>query len=98
MLLPGDDPQEFAGRLRYLQDDLQARNSLEAVVIERLAGDLWKSDRSDRSFCNRINFRLRHESDDQARKDADEAVELPGQQPPAGSRSFRCRSARSRVR
>ena len=76
VLLPGDDPQEFAGRLRYLQDDLQARNSLEAVVIERLAGDLWKSDRSDRSFCNRINFRLRHESDDQARKDADEAVEL----------------------
>jgi hypothetical protein len=76
VLLPGDDPQEFSGRLRYLQDDLQARNSLEAVVIERLAGDLWKSDRSDRSFCNRINFRLRHESDDQARKDADEAVEL----------------------
>ncbi len=76
VLLPGDDPQEFAGRLRYLQDDLQARNSLEAVVIERLAGDLWKSDRSDRSFCNRINFRLRHESDDQARKDADEAIEL----------------------
>jgi hypothetical protein len=76
VLLPGDDPQEFTGRLRYLQDDLQARNSLEAVVIERLAGDLWKSDRSDRSFRNRINFRLRHESDDQARKDADEAVEL----------------------
>ena len=76
VLLPGDDPQEFAGRLRYLQDDLQARNGLEAVVIERLAGDLWKSDRSDRSFCNRINFRLRHESDEQARKEADEAVEL----------------------
>jgi hypothetical protein len=76
VLLPGDDPQEFAVRLRFLQDDLQARNSLEAVVIERLAGDLWKSDRSDRSFSNRINFRLRHESDDHARKDADEAVEL----------------------
>ena len=40
VLLPGDDHQEFAGGLRYLQDDLQARNSLEAVVIERLAGDL----------------------------------------------------------
>ena len=76
VLLPGDDPQEFAGRLRYLQDDLQARNSLEAVVIERLAGDLWKSDRSDESFCNRIKFRLRHGPVDQSLKDADEAVEL----------------------
>ena len=76
VLLPGDDPQEFAGRLRYLQDDLQARNSLEAVVIERLAGDLWKSDRSDQSFCNRIKLRLRHGPVDQSLKDADEAVEL----------------------
>ena len=76
VLLPGDDPLEFAGRLRYLQDDLQARNSLEAVVIERLAGDLWKSDRSDQSFCNRINLRLRHGPIDQSLKDADEAVEL----------------------
>ena len=76
VLLPGDDPQEFAGRLRYLQDDLQARNSLEAVVIERLAGDLWKSDRSDQSFCTRIKFRLRHGPVDQSLKDADEAVEL----------------------
>ena len=76
VLLPGDDPEVFAGRLRYLQDDLQARNSLEAVVIERLAGDLWKSDRSDESFCNRIKFRLRHGPVDQSLKDADEAVEL----------------------
>jgi hypothetical protein len=76
VLLPGDDPEEFAGRLRYLQDDLQARNSLEAFVIERLAGDLWKSDRSDQSFCNRIKFRLRHGPVDQSLKDANEAVEL----------------------
>ena len=76
VLLPGDDPEEFAGRLRYLQDDLQARNSLEAVAIERLAGDLWRSDRSDQSFCTRIKFRLRHGPVDQSLKNADEAVEL----------------------
>ena len=45
-------------------------------MIERLAGDLWKSDRSDQSFCNRIKFRLRHGPVDQSLKDADEAVEL----------------------
>jgi hypothetical protein len=76
VLLPGDDSEAFLGRLRYLQDDLQARNSLEAVVIERLAGDLWKSDRADKSAGARISFRLRHDPVDQSRRDADEAIEL----------------------
>jgi hypothetical protein len=74
-VLPGDDGQAFANRLRYLQDDLQPRNSLEAVVIERLAGDLWKSDRSDRSAANRLSFRLRHGPVDQELKDRAEAIE-----------------------
>ena len=41
VLLPGDDSKAFLGRLQYLQDDLQPRNSLEGVALERLAGDLW---------------------------------------------------------
>ena len=76
ILLPGDDGEAFASRLRYLLDDLQPRNSLEAVVIERLAGDLWKSDRAEGSACGRISFRLRHEPVDQALKDRHEAIEL----------------------
>ena len=76
ILLPGDDGQAFASRLRYLLDDLQPRNSLEAVVIERLAGDLWKSDRAEGSACGRISFRLRHEPVDQALNDRHEAIEL----------------------
>jgi hypothetical protein len=47
VLLPGDDGQAFASRLRCLRDHLQPRNSLEGVAIERLAGDLWKSDRAE---------------------------------------------------
>ena len=47
VLLPGDDGKAFLGRLQYLQDDLQPRNSLEGVAIERLAGDLWKADRAE---------------------------------------------------
>ena len=47
VLLPGDDSKAFLGRLQYLQDDLQPRNSLEGVAIERLAGDLWKADRAE---------------------------------------------------
>jgi hypothetical protein len=46
------------------------------VVIERLAGDRWKSDRAEGSAGARISFRLRHDPVDQSRKDADEAVEL----------------------
>jgi hypothetical protein len=76
VLLPGDDTEAFTKRLRYLQDDLQPRNSLEGVVIERLAGDLWKADRAEQSAGARINFRLRHGPVDQARKDRDEAIEL----------------------
>ena len=76
ILLPGDDGQAFASRLRYLLEDLQPRNSLEGVVIERLAGDLWKSDRAEGSAGARISFRLRHEPVDQALKDRHEAIEL----------------------
>jgi hypothetical protein len=55
---------------------LQPRNNLEGVVIERLAGDLWKVGRSDRSAGARISFRLRHEPVDRQIKDREEAVEL----------------------
>jgi hypothetical protein len=76
VLLPGDDGQAFAARLRYLQDDLQPRNGLDGGLIERLAGDLWKADRAEGSAGARISFRLRHEPVDQALKDRDEAIEL----------------------
>jgi hypothetical protein len=36
VLLPGDDGQAFANRLRYLQADLQPRNSLEGVSRSRM--------------------------------------------------------------
>ena len=56
VLLPGEDGQAFANRLRYLQNDLQPRNSLEGVLIERLAGDVWKADRSELSLGDTDQF------------------------------------------
>ena len=79
VLLPGDDTKAFLCRLHYLQDDLQPRNSLEGVAIERLAGDLWKADRAELAAGARIHFRLRHGPVDRRRKDREEAVKL-GQQ------------------
>jgi hypothetical protein len=63
-------------RLRYVQDDLQPHNGLEAVLIERLAGDLWKADRAEGLAGARTSFRLRHGPVDQALKEMDEAIEL----------------------
>ena len=76
VLLPGDDGKAFLSRLQYLQDDLQSRNSLEGVAIERLAGDLWKADRAELAACTRINWRLRHGQANRQRKDREDAIKL----------------------
>ena len=76
VLLPGDDGKAFLGRLQSLQEDLQPRNSLEGVAIERLAGDLWKADRAELAAGARINWRLRHGQATRQRKDREEAIKL----------------------
>ena len=78
VLLPGEDPSQLAARQQQLIDDLQPRHSAELTAIERMAGAIWRSDRSERAAGNRLVFRLRHEPLEQAKKEQDEAIELGG--------------------
>jgi hypothetical protein len=57
VLLPGEDPAALAARQQHLIDSFQPRNSVELEVIERMAGDIWKSDRAEIAAGLRISFR-----------------------------------------
>jgi hypothetical protein len=78
VLLPAEDAAALAARQQHLVDAFQPRNSVELAVIEGMAGDMWRSNRSDLALGRRIAFRLRHEPLEQAKIEHDEAVELGG--------------------
>ena len=61
---------------RELLDDLQPRNSLEAMLVVRIADDKWITDRSEEAAGRRVAMQLRHEPLDQAARDQDAALEL----------------------
>ncbi len=61
-LLPGEDAAEFEALRRRLHDDIGARNSLEAVLIDRIACDDWMATRANRAAAAQLAYRLRHQS------------------------------------
>jgi hypothetical protein len=75
-LLPGEDGEEFLDRQKELLDDLQPRNRLEEIMIERIARDDWMSIRAERAAAARVALRLRHDATEQARQEKHEAIEL----------------------
>ena len=77
-LLPGEDATALAARQQHMIDAYQPRNSVELDVIERMAGDIWRSDRAERALGLRISLQLRHEPLEQAEQEQDEALELGG--------------------
>jgi hypothetical protein len=81
VLLPGEDAAALASRQHHLVDAFQPRYSVELAVIEGMAGDIWRSNRSDLALGRRIAFRLRREPLEAAKIEQNEAVEL-------GSRLF----------
>jgi hypothetical protein len=76
VVLPGEDGEEFTRRSRELAEDLQPRNSIEAILVERIAADVWRSDRAANAADGRLAFRIRREALEQAAKDTDEALRL----------------------
>src|SRR6202030_3737006 len=75
-LLPDEDAGELAARQRALIDDMQPRNAVEAILIGRIAGGIWRSDRSEQAADGRLALRLRHECATQAGEAEKEAAEL----------------------
>jgi hypothetical protein len=75
-LLPGEDGEEFLDRQKELLDDLQPRNRLEEIMIERIARDDWMSIRAERAAAARVALRLRHDATEQALQERHEAIEL----------------------
>ena len=51
-------------------------NDAELTVVERIAGDIWLSDRAAQAAGRRLAERLRHGPLEQAKKEKDEAIEL----------------------
>jgi hypothetical protein len=75
-LLPDEDASELAARQQEAFDDLQPRSRLEAILVERIASDIWRSDRAEHATNGRLAFRIRHEALEQASAEKDEALKL----------------------
>jgi len=78
MLLPGENAAELAARQQHLIDTFQPCHPVELEIVERMAGDIWRADRAERSAGLRLGERLRHEPLEQAAKEQEEAIELGG--------------------
>ena len=59
------------GRFKPYNDD-------ELTLVERIAVDIWLSDRAAQAASRRLAERLRHEPLERAKKEKDEAIELGG--------------------
>jgi hypothetical protein len=78
VLLPGEDPSELTARQQQLIDTFQPCHEAELAIVERMAADIWRSDRAERGAAKRIAAQLRHEPVEQAAKEQHEALELGG--------------------
>ena len=75
-LLIGEDPDEFEALKQMMIGRFKPYNDAELTVVERIAGDIWLSDRAAQSAGKRLAERLRHGPLEQAKKEKDEAIEL----------------------
>jgi hypothetical protein len=75
-LLPGEDADEFGALQEMMVGRLKPRNDAELILVERIAGDIWMSDRAAQSAGRRLAERLRHEPLEQTNMEMDEAIAL----------------------
>ena len=75
-VLPGEDPQEYQGRLQAWIADLQPKNDVEHTLVERAVTITWQLDRADRAETARLTTLIREAPAETARRQEDEAAAL----------------------
>src|SRR5271165_5237681 len=74
--LPGEDPAAFQARRDAWTAQLQPRDDLERLLVERLVQVSWQLDRVDRAQAARLDDRARAAASDRATAEADEVLAL----------------------
>src|SRR5271155_2809222 len=76
LVLPGEDPEVFQGRIDAWTADLQPQNDLEQFLVERAATVSWQLDRADRAETARLASIIRDAPLKEADRHEEEAVVL----------------------
>jgi hypothetical protein len=75
-VLPGEDPAAFQARRDAWTAQLQPRDDLETLLVERVVQVSWQLDRVDRVQAARLDDRARAADSDRATAEADEVLVL----------------------
>src|SRR5215472_9492970 len=75
-VLPGEDAQQYQGRLDAWMGDLQPRNDLEQTLVERAVTLTWQLDRAERAEAARLSSIIRAAPEDAVRRQEEEAAAL----------------------
>jgi hypothetical protein len=75
-VLPGEDAQEYQGRLDAWIADLQPSNDVEQSLVERAVTITWQLDRAERAETARLTRIIREAPAEAARRQEEEAAAL----------------------
>src|SRR5262249_51142648 len=73
-VLPGEDPQEYQGRLDAWIADLKPQNDVEHSLVERAVTITWQLDRAERAETARLTRIIREAPAEAARRREEEAA------------------------
>ena len=75
-VLPGEDPQQYRGRLDAWIADWQPTNDVEQTLVERAVTLTWQLDRAERAETARLASLIRDAPEDAVRRQQEEALAL----------------------
>ncbi len=99
LILPGEDPEEFAQRLAAWTADLQPCNPFEEDLVRQAVGHSWRLERADWLQVEILSERIAAVPLDEARRRREEVADLgrrllPGPPDPRGDHAARPESNR----